>query len=304
MTLERGDISAISVKKIRLFWVLAEQELFSNYSERAQKDRIDVKAYSVVLLQLFNETNILYQSKHFLVVNKPPDILINSNDCTKSTVQTMLRNQFPDLSNPKLTHEFYFAHRLDFSTSGILCIPLHKQACASLSKSFENHKCKKYYIAIVNGHVAERQDKSLDINLAIGEDIRFESTSKKMCTEFESEFCKNPRKSQTHLRVLALGNYKNRKISKVLLQPITGRRHQLRLHCSAIGHPILGDFTYGSQEDRKMHRMYLHAIRIIAPNEYEDLHIHTDDPFIDPDFCFEAVQHSSVLNEKNFDDML
>ena len=82
-----------------------------------------------------------------------------------------------------------------------------------------------------------------------------------MCTEFESEFCKNSRKSQTRLTVLAFGMYKKQKISKVILQPITGRRHQLRLHCSSIGHPILGDFTYGSKEDQQMPRMYLHAIR-------------------------------------------
>lgn len=213
--------------------------------------------------------------------------MINSNDCTKRTVQTILRKQLPDLCNPKLTHEFYFAHRLDFSTSGILCIPLHKKACASLCKSFEDQSCEKYYIAIVNGHVEGQATR--DINLAIGEDTRYEDSSKKMCTELEPEFCKNSRKSQTRLTVLAFGIYRNQNITKVLLQPITGRRHQLRLHCSSIGHPILGDFTYGSKEDREMSRMYLHAIRIFAPNSFENLDIRTNDPFDDAKYAFQAV---------------
>lgn len=234
---------------------------------------------------LSNKTYILYQSKHFLVINKPPDLLINSNDSEKRTVQTILRDQLPALRNPKLTHEFYFAHRLDFSTSGVLCIPIHKDACVSLSQAFENQKCEKFYIAIINGHV-EGPLKRV-ISLAIGKDSRYEDTSKRMCTDFDVEFCKKPRKSQTLLTVLAFGFHDNKKISKVLLQPITGRRHQLRLHCSAIGHPILGDFTYGSKEDQQMPRMYLHAIRLIAPNSFENLDIQTKDPFVDFEFNFQ-----------------
>lgn len=65
----------------------------------------------------------------------------------------------------------------------------------------------------------------------------------KMCTD-EHWYCKRPRSAMTRLRVLELGTYDNYPATKVLLKPITGRRHQLRVHCSALGHTIVGDFSY------------------------------------------------------------
>lgn len=112
-----------------------------------------------------------------------------------------------------------------------------------------------------------------------GEDIRFKDTSKKMCTILEDELCQNPRRSITKVLVLDRGYYNGKPVTKVLLRPITGRRHQLRLHCSQIGHVIVGDYTYSLKIDTSPPRMFLHAFRLVLPNSFENIDIQTEDPF-------------------------
>lgn len=102
-----------------------------------------------------------------------------------------------------------------------------------------------------------------------------------MCTENSDneKYCKNPRRSVTKLLLLERGYYNNKPVSKILLKPITGRRHQLRLHCTEIGHCIVGDYTYSGKSDISPPRMFLHAYRLILPNSIENLDIQTEDPF-------------------------
>lgn len=71
--------------------------------------------------------------------------------------------------------------------------------------------------------------------------------------------------------------------TKLLLKPITGRRHQLRVHLSESGHTIVGDFTYSNRRDLYPYRMFLHAIRLIFPSEYEHVDVRTKDPFTESD---------------------
>lgn len=81
------------------------------------------------------------------------------------SVHTEMAKAFPDLVNRKLRHLFYFPHRLDYATSGILCLALCKKACAAASAAFENGFCGKFYLAIVRGHVSK---ELVDIRLPIG----------------------------------------------------------------------------------------------------------------------------------------
>ncbi|XP_019062540.1 RNA pseudouridylate synthase domain-containing protein 1 isoform X2 [Fukomys damarensis] len=94
--------------------------------------------------------------------------------------------------------------------------------------------------------------------------------------------CENPKPSLTELLVLEHGLYDGNPVSKVLLKPLTGRTHQLRVHCSALGHPIVGDLTYGQatgQEDQPF-RMMLHAFYLRIPTLAECVEACTPDPFL------------------------
>lgn len=201
-------------------------------------------------------------------------------------MQTILKRQFPDLSNSSLFHDFYFVHRLDYATSGLLCIPLNKKRCTELSQLFEKRQIEKYYLAIVRGHIGDLSELSIDI--PVGEDIRYKTASNKMCTSHDWEHCLSPRRCETKVLVLERGFYETEFATKVLLKPVTGRRHQLRVHCSEIGHPIVGDFTYSSHaadcsKDPTVAppRMMLHALRMNIPatKTSNALQLVTEDPF-------------------------
>lgn len=121
---------------------------------------------------------VVHRSENFLIVNKPYDMYINSDNPDRkvriltfeayirypyinqtlylqNTLQLVLRKMLPDLVNPKLCHEFHFVHRLDYPTSGVMCIALNKKAARAASIAFENHKVQKFYLALVHGHIHE-----------------------------------------------------------------------------------------------------------------------------------------------------
>ncbi|KAM7288580.1 RNA pseudouridylate synthase domain-containing protein 1 [Ixodes scapularis] len=217
---------------------------------------------------------VLHLSPHFVVVDKPADVVINTQrpDEHPVTVETLLKRLHPELVDTGVHHSFRFCHRLDFSTSGVLCLALHKQSARSAQRAFHQRLAKKYYVAILEGHV--RDDRVL-VDSPIGEDERPQH-SHKMCTA-DKDYCVSPRDAQTRLLVLWRGLLKGRPATKVLLRPVTGRRHQLRVHCASLGHTIVGDFTYG--EDASSRRMFLHACRLVLPTEVETLDVETPDPF-------------------------
>jgi len=120
--------------------------------------------------------------------------------------------------------------------------------------------------------------QKIDINLPIGDDDREEWRTVKMCTP-RQEWCKAPRSARTKLLVLERGVYNNYPATKVLLSPVTGRRHQLRVHCHELGHTLVGDFTYSNRRDFLPHRMFLHAHRLILSTNLEKLDVNAGDPF-------------------------
>ncbi|XP_034933797.1 RNA pseudouridylate synthase domain-containing protein 1-like [Chelonus insularis] len=222
-----------------------------------------------------NKIQILYHSNNYLIINKPYDIVINSDDVNVKSLQTELRKIFPNLANPLLKHEFHFVHRLDYPTSGVMCVALNKHSARAASNAFERRLVKKYYLALVHGHIKE---SLLIINQPIGQDSRELIGNKKMCPS-DDIYCEKPRSCCTALLVLEKGLRDGKPATKILLRPSTGRRHQLRVHCSYIGHTIIGDYTYSNRKDSIPHRTFLHSFRLILKSEIESVDIQTPDPF-------------------------
>ncbi|XP_062999100.1 RNA pseudouridylate synthase domain-containing protein 1 isoform X2 [Elgaria multicarinata webbii] len=209
--------------------------------------------------------SILYQSTDFIVVNKHWDVRIDSKMWyEKLTLQSQLKYRFPELADPDTYYGFRFCHQLDFSTSGALCVALNKAAAGSAYKCFKERLVTKAYLALVRGHV---QEAKITIHYAIGKNTT-EGLTHMMCIE-GTEGCENPKPCQSELMVLEHGLYSGNPVTKVLLQPLTGRTHQLRVHCSAIGHPVVGDFTYSFKKDSGPYRMMLHAYYLRIPTGKE-----------------------------------
>nr|XP_040047812.1 RNA pseudouridylate synthase domain-containing protein 1 [Gasterosteus aculeatus aculeatus]XP_040047813.1 RNA pseudouridylate synthase domain-containing protein 1 [Gasterosteus aculeatus aculeatus] len=219
---------------------------------------------------------VLHHSDDYIVVDKHWDIRIDSKMWyEKHTVQAQLLHRFPQLADPSTYYGFRFCHQLDFSTSGALCVALNKAAAGRAYRCFKDRSVTKAYLALVRGRV-EEETQTLDF--PIGKNSS-EGKTHMMCTE-GTEGCENPKPCQTELTVLEYGLYDGDSVTKVLLQPVTGRTHQLRVHCSAIGHPIVGDFTYSSGADAAPYRMMLHAHLLHIPLDPEPLQVCAGDPFL------------------------
>lgn len=115
----------------------------------------------------------------------------------------------------------------------------------------------------------------------IGADSR-PGHSHKMCSS-DKQFCQYPKAAFTRLLVLQKGFYDGFPVTKVMMKPVTGRRHQLRIHCSSLGHTIVGDFTYSNGKDVLPYRMFLHSHRLILPTAIENIDVCGGDPFLSDD---------------------
>ncbi|XP_034046668.1 RNA pseudouridylate synthase domain-containing protein 1 [Thalassophryne amazonica] len=220
--------------------------------------------------------SVLYQSDDFIVVNKHWDIRIDSKMWyEKHTVQAQLRHRFPQLADPDTYYGFRFCHQLDFSTSGALCVALNKAAAGRAYRCFKDRTVTKAYLSLLRGWVEE---ETQTVDFSIGKNSS-EGKTHMMCIE-GTDGCENPKPCQTELTVLEYGQYQGDCVTKVLLQPLTGRTHQLRVHCSAIGHPIVGDFTYSLGLDDAPYRMMLHAHLLHIPLEPQPLLVFAGDPFL------------------------
>ncbi|KAJ0184142.1 hypothetical protein K1T71_000565 [Dendrolimus kikuchii] len=241
----------------------------------------------------------LYESNDYLIVNKPYDMYINSDD-EKETNTVTYHIASPDSHLSSSMQPLHFVQRLDYSTSGVLCIAKNKSAAAKAGKLFEKRETKKYYLTVVRGHV----DLELaDVEFEVGVDPSTDNSCHKMSALTTSEAfaeCVQSRKAHTRMLVLETGFYDKDPVTVMLLKPITGRRHQLRVHCCAVGHTILGDYTYSGTRDCAPHRMFLHATRLVLPFKLETLDIITPEPFFsDPKFTKKWTPHRNFYKFRN-----
>ncbi|XP_045072196.1 RNA pseudouridylate synthase domain-containing protein 1 [Coregonus clupeaformis] len=221
---------------------------------------------------------VLFQSCDYIIVDKHWDIRIDSKMWyEKHTVQKQLGLRFPELADPRTYYGFRFCHQLDFSTSGVLCVALNKAAAGRAYHCFKDRRATKAYLALVRGWVEE---ETMTIDFSIGENTT-EGRTHMMCIQ-GTDGCENPKACQTQLTVLEYGSYDGDPVTKVLLQPLTGRTHQLRVHCEAVGHPIVGDYTYSLGADSAPYRMMLHAHLLHLPLEPLPLQAAAPDPFTTP----------------------
>ncbi len=186
---------------------------------------------------------ILYQDDELLLVNKPSGLLSvpGKHPANRDCLITRLQQQFPTAR---------IVHRLDLDTSGIMVIALSAESQRALNKLFAERKVQKEYEAIVYGQVQKPQ-AVIEMPLICDWPNR-----PKQKVDWE-----NGKHATTHYKLLADDRTNNR--SRLLLTPITGRSHQLRVHLAAIDHPILGCDFYAHQRALSMApRLQLHACRL------------------------------------------
>jgi 23S rRNA pseudouridine1911/1915/1917 synthase len=180
------------------------------------------------------DLNIIYEDSFILIINKPKGMVVHpaAGNYSGTLVNALINYCGKNLSDIGGTIRPGIVHRLDKDTSGILVVAKNNEVHKTLTNSFKLHNVKRVYISLVKGVIKENTGK---IVLPIG---RHPVNRKKMAVDR-----KNGRESITHFNVLERFD----KTTYVELRLETGRTHQIRVHMSYIGHPIVGDQVYGGQ---------------------------------------------------------
>lgn len=185
----------------------------------------------------------IYQDEHLLALNKPSGVLSvpGKGEDKQNCAWHWAQRQFPDT---------LVVHRLDMATSGVLLFARSLEIQRALGAAFSQRQVQKRYLAVVAPALPTRIGEWHSIDLPIGFDWEQRPLRK---IDLESG-----KPSQT--RYCALPQLPCTSSSRVALEPLTGRTHQLRLHLAAIGHPILGDTLYAPPAVQALApRLLLHA---------------------------------------------
>jgi tRNA pseudouridine32 synthase/23S rRNA pseudouridine746 synthase len=196
---------------------------------------------------------IIYQDEYIVAVNKPQALLSvpglgpDKQDCLISRLV-------------KVIPEAKVVHRLDCYTSGIMLFAVGIEMQRALSRIFHDRKIQKQYIAVVKQWFDENEGV---IKFPMRCDI---DNRPHQIVDYE-----HGKSAVTYWQVLQRKN----ETVRLLLKPVTGRTHQLRVHCAAMGYPIIGDGLYGDDNDEiKQPRMLLHADNLLFEHPVTNKEMH------------------------------
>lgn len=225
----------------------------------------DVKETSIEAQDIPIE--VVYEDDDIIVVNKPKGLVVHpANGNPDGTLVNAILNICKDsLSGIGGEKRPGIVHRLDKDTSGLLIIAKNDKAHLNMSEQIKDRKVTKKYIALVRGII---QEDEATINMPIA---RSKKDRKKMAVD------KDGKEAVTHFKVL-------KRFDKYTLLEIkidTGRTHQIRVHMSEIGHPVVGDEVYSNGKNEfDVHGQMLHAksLEFCHPVTGEKIHLEADLP--------------------------
>lgn len=193
--------------------------------EETEAQMIELKVQEIPI-------DIIYEDSDIIVVNKPKGMVVhpangNPDGTLVNAIMAICKDSLSGIGGEIRPG---IVHRLDKDTSGLLIVAKNDKAHVNMSEQIKNHEVKKTYIALVRGIVKENE---ATIDMPIG---RSRSDRKKMAVD------KNGRNAVTHIKVLK--RYDKYTLLEINIE--TGRTHQIRVHLSHIGYPIIGDYIYSN----------------------------------------------------------
>lgn len=205
---------------------------------------------------------ILYEDQEIIVADKAPGLLTIGTDREKERTAHFLLNDYVMKGNSRSKNRVFIVHRLDRETSGILVFAKNEQAKNFLQENWKDFG--KTYLAIVHGKLKQKQG---EISSHLMENKAFRVYSTKETNQGKL--------ARTGFKVLK----ESTELSLLEIELFTGRKHQIRVHLSEKGHPVLGDKVYGSAE-KGPQRLALHSfsLRIIHPFKKKEMTFKTEVP--------------------------
>jgi len=207
---------------------------------------------------IFPQEIILYEDQDLMVINKPHGLASQGGSNMKMHLDLLLdtlpkRNGFRPST----------VHRLDKDTSGCLVIAKKRTIAAKLGEALKMREFEKYYLAITDKN--PRNDNGFIENHLV-KTLSKQAHSRELMQITAPD---TPKAQLAQSAYISLDSNMHDKKSLLLLSPITGRTHQLRVHCQAIGAPIIGDGKYNPSSDIKSN-LCLHAVNIIFSHPVTD----------------------------------
>ena len=213
------------------------------------------------------ELDIVFEDPYLFIIDKHPGLLSMSNNSRQQTVQTVLNRYLEKGGGRNTSH---LVHRLDRDTSGLMVYAKDVQTQQSLINSWQQLVTDRRYLALVKGEFEQTRGR---VQSWLTEDKKFITHS--------SPVDNGGKYAVTHYDVLASSNG----YSLVECELETGRKNQIRVHMADLGHPVVGDRKYGSDED-PMRRLGLHAYMLCFTHPVTGKHMRFETPV---PFCFEKL---------------
>jgi len=220
--IEQGNI-LVNGKKQKVSYKVSDGDIIT--IEETEAKEIELKAQEIPI-------EIIYEDNDIIVVNKPKGMVVhpangNPDGTLVNAIMAICKDSLSGIGGEIRPG---IVHRLDKDTSGLLIVAKNDKAHVNMSEQIKNHEVKKTYIALVRGVIKENE---ATIDMPIG---RSNSDRKKMAVN------KNGKNAITHIKVLK--RYDKYTLLEINIE--TGRTHQIRVHLSHIGYPIIGDYTYSN----------------------------------------------------------
>ncbi len=233
-------------------------------------DKIEVEEEVPVEISLKPQEiplDIIYEDKDIIVVNKPKGMVVhpangNPDGTLVNAIMAICKDSLSGIGGEIRPG---IVHRLDKDTSGIIIVAKNDKAHINLSEQIKEHNVKKTYIALVRGIVKENE---ATINMPIG---RSEKDRKKMAVT------RKGKEAVTHFKVLE--RYDKYTLLEVNIE--TGRTHQIRVHLSQIGYPIVGDEVYSNGKNEwnvKGQCLHAKSLEFTRPTTEEKMHLEAELP--------------------------
>lgn len=200
---------------------------------------------------------ILYEDEHVILVNKPAGLLTQKDQSGAVSLNDWLLEYVGTQSGVKPS----VANRLDRNTSGIVACGKTVKGLQALSDGFRNRTVHKYYKAVVWGHLAA--------NGAVKGFLSKDGKGNLVTVTREGKAGAKPAETRWHL--IKMGEIDGEPVSIAEVYLVTGRSHQIRVHMASIGHPLLGDLKYGTEESIALSKtlrlkgQLLHAYKLVFP---------------------------------------
>jgi tRNA pseudouridine65 synthase len=203
--------------------------------------------------------HLLHTDADLVAIDKPPGLLVHASSLDAHEARNAL-----DLLRAQLGMPLWTVHRLDKATSGVLLFARHVEAARALGAAFESGLVRKRYLALVRGWPPDAgeidQPLARDPELPSADQPRLPAL-----TRYHRLAC--------HEWPFADGRHRTSRYALVEVEPLTGRRHQIRRHFKHIAHPLVGDSTHGKGAHNRavaqwlgVARLWLHAVRVEVPS--------------------------------------